>query len=146
MPDAGPHAAIAGVVRLYVEGMCGNGPAKRRAAMHERGCSIGHFESTLEWETREGFLAQVQAAVTDPDPAPRHSINAITVIGDMATVQVEDIPLGQHDDDTLTLLWHEGRWPIVAKVFCLRPEGSGAAGGHRLANLARLRALSPWRR
>jgi hypothetical protein len=88
--------------------------------MHERACSIGHFEGGLEWADREAFIALVSESVTSPDPAPSHRINALSVVGDVATVQVEDIFLGQHYDDTLTLLKHEGRWVIVAKVFFLR--------------------------
>ena len=123
MTDAAPYAEIAEVVRTYVEGMCQNDPAKLRAAMHERACSIGHFDGGLEWEGREGFAALVGQSVKVPDPAPWFRINAISLAGDVATVQVEDIFLGQHYDDTLTLLHHEGRWMIVAKVFYLRPAG-----------------------
>ena len=123
MTDAAPYAEIAEVVRTYVEGKCQNDPAKLRTAMHERACSIGHFERELEWEGREGFAALVGQSVKVPDPAPWYRINAISLAGDVATVQVEDIFLGQHYDDTLTLLHHEGRWMIVAKVFYLRPAG-----------------------
>ena len=117
MTDAAPYAEIAVVVRTYVEGMCQNDPAKLRTAMHERACRIGHFDGGLEWEGREGFAALVGQSVKVPNPAPWFRINAISVTGDVATVQVEDIFLGQHYDDTLTLLHHEGRWMIVAKVF-----------------------------
>jgi len=37
-------------------------------------------------------------------------------------VHVEDIWLGQHFDDILTLLRHDGRWQIVSKVFHARPS------------------------
>ena len=121
MTDAAPYAEIAEVVRTYVEGMCQSDPAKLRAAKHERACSIGHFDGGLEWDGREGFIAVVDQSVQVPDPAPWFRINSISLAGDVATVQVEDIFLGQHYDDTLTLLHHEGHWMIVAKVFYLRP-------------------------
>jgi len=121
MLDPRTCADIADTVTTYVEGMCQNDPAKLRRAMHEKACSIGHFDGGLEWDGREAFIAVVAASVTTPDPAPWHRINAISVNGDVATVQVEDIFLGQHYDDTLTLLHHNGRWVIVAKVFFLRP-------------------------
>jgi len=76
----------------------------------------------LEWITRDAFAAFVDEAVTEPDPAPWYLINAMSVTGDVATVQVENIWLGQHYDDTLTLLLHENRWVIVSKVFYLRPD------------------------
>lgn len=121
--DAQTYTEIAEVVRTYVEGMCQNDAAKLCSAMHEKACSIGHFEGGLEWENREGFIALVAEAVKEPDLSPWHVINAISVVGDVATVQVEDIWLGMHYDDTLTLLRHEGRWQIVSKVFFLRPAG-----------------------
>ena len=121
--NASTYAEIAEVIRTYVEGMCQNDPAKLRSAMHERACSIGHYDGGLEWDGREGFIAVVGQSVTEPDPAPWFRINALCVAGDVATVQVEDVFLGQHYDDTLTLLHHEGRWMIVAKVFYLRPAG-----------------------
>ena len=62
-------------------------------------------------------------SVKVPDPALWFRINALSVAGDVATAQVEDIFLGQHYVDTLTLLHHEGRWIIVAKVFYLLPLG-----------------------
>lgn len=122
MKDAQTYTEIADVVRTYVEGMCQNDPAKLCAAFHESACSIGHFEGGLEWESRAGFIGIVAAAVKEPDLSPWYAINAILVVGDVATVQVEDIWLGMHYDDTLTLLRHEGHWQIVSKVFFLRPS------------------------
>lgn len=121
MVDKQAYADISDVVKTYVYGMCQNDPAKLRAAMHEKMCCIGHFEGDLEWATREAFIAVVDAASGAPDPSPWHAITAISVAGDVATVQVENVWLGQHYDDTLTLLKHENRWMIVAKVFYLRP-------------------------
>jgi len=121
MPDTQTYAAISDVVKTYVNGMCLNDPAKLRDAMHEKSCCIGHYEGGLEWDSREAFIAAVDAAVDTPDPAPWHAVNAISIAGDVATVQVENIWLGMHYDDTLTLLRHDDRWVIVAKVFFLRP-------------------------
>lgn len=121
MQNAHSYAEIADVVRTYVEGMCQNDAKKLRAALHENACSIGHFEGELEWEGREAFIAIIDAATKEPDSSPWHAINAVSIVGDVATVQVEDILHGIHYDDTLTLLRHEGRWQIVSKVFFQRP-------------------------
>ena len=121
MPDAQTYAAISEVVKSYVDGMCENDPAKLRYALHEKMCCIGHFDGGLEWDSRDAFIAGVDRAVDRPDPAPWHAINTISVVGDVAMVQVENIWLGDHYDETLTLLNHEGRWMIVSKVFYLRP-------------------------
>lgn len=115
------YAEISDVVKTYVEGMCLNDPEKLRAAMHEKMSCIGHFDGGLEWDDREAFIAAVDHSVKTPDPSPWHVINAISIAGDVATVAVEDIWLGMHFDDRLTLLKHEGRWVIVSKVFFLRP-------------------------
>lgn len=121
MQDAQTYAAIAEVVRTYVEGMCQNDADKLRTAMHEKACSIGHFDGGLEWDGRDAFIAYIAANTQRPDPSPWHAINQISIVGDVATAQVEDILYGMHYDDTLTLLRHDGRWQIVAKVFFLRP-------------------------
>ncbi len=122
MLDAETSTEILAVVKTYVEGMCLNDPAKLRDAIHEKFCCIGHFAGALEWDTRDAFIAGVNQATDTPDPSPWHAVNTISVVGDVAMVQVENIWLGMHFDDTLTLLKHENRWIIVSKVFYLRPE------------------------
>lgn len=121
MLENDPFAKISDIVKLYVEGMCQNDAGKLRAAMHEKACVIGYYDGGLEWDTRDAFIAAVGALVDTPDPTPWFAIAAMSVTGDVATVQVEDIFLGQHYDDTLTLLRHGDRWCIVSKVFYLRP-------------------------
>lgn len=121
MPNAQAYTAISDVVRIYVEGMCENDPAKLRESMHEKSCVIGHYDGGLEWDPRDSFIAAVDKGVDTPDPSPWYAVNSISIVGDVATVQVENIWLGMHFDDTLTLLKHENRWVIVAKVFFLRP-------------------------
>ena len=120
MPDLPDYAEISAIVTMYIEGMCWNDPEKLRRAMHEKACIIGHFDGGLEWETRDAFIAAVNDAVETPDPSPWYAIHSISVAGDVATVQVEDIWLGMHYDDSLTLLKHAERWVIVSKVFHLR--------------------------
>jgi Putative lumazine-binding len=115
------YTQISDVVNTYVEGMCQNDAIKLRAAMHEKMACIGHYDGGLEWDSRDAFIATVNGAVETPDPSPWYVINAISIVGDVATVQVENIWLGMHYDDRLTLLKHEDRWVIVSKVFFLRP-------------------------
>jgi hypothetical protein len=120
MTDHASFTEIAKVVGTYVEGMCQSDPVKLRRSMHEKACSIGHFAGSLEWDNREAFIAAVATAVKSPDPEPWFEIRAIGVTGDVATVEVEDIWLGDRFTDMLTLLHHEGRWVIVSKVFLHR--------------------------
>jgi Putative lumazine-binding len=126
MLDARTCADITKIVATYVEGMCQNDAEKLRHALHEKCCSIGHYEGGLEWDHREAFIAVVNAAVEVPDPAPWYAINSILLAGDVAAVQVENIWLGMHFVDTLTLLCREDRWVIVSKVFYHRQAGQEA--------------------
>ena len=121
MADTRTLADISDVVKTYVHGMCQNDPAQLTAAMHPDMACIGHFDGGLEWINRDAFIATVAAEVETPDPAPWYRINTVSVAGDVAMVQVENIWLGMHYDDTLSLLHHDGRWVIVSKVFYLRP-------------------------
>ncbi|MGO1118601.1 nuclear transport factor 2 family protein [Rhodovibrionaceae bacterium A322] len=116
------HQDIAAVVATYVNGMCRGDAEELRSALHPRMSCIGHFDGSLEWASTEEFIGEVLSAVKEPDPDPWFEINSINVIGDVATVQVENIWLGMHFDDSLTLLHHEDRWQVVAKVFFLRPK------------------------
>lgn len=121
MPDTQAFAEISNVVKMYVEGMCQNDPDKLRHAIHEKMSCIGHYRGGLEWDSRDAFIGAINDAVETPDPDPWYVINAISIVGDVAIAQVEDIWLGEHFDDTLTLLKHDGRWVIVSKVFFVRP-------------------------
>ena len=120
MPGTDQYDAVAATVREYVFGMCQADADRLRSAMHEKACCIGHFDGRLEWDPREQFIAGVTEAVATADPDPWYDINGMSITGDMAVVLVENIWLGMHFDDILTLLFHEGRWLIVAKVFRLR--------------------------
>lgn len=117
------YPEIVDCVRAYIHGMCHAEPDLLRRSMHPKACSIGHIDGGTEWDHREAFIETVQAAVKTPDPDPWFRINSIAVTGDTAVVRVEDIWLGDHYDDTLTLLHVGGAWVIVSKVFYLRPSG-----------------------
>lgn len=112
--------SISNVVQLYIEGMCEADEAKMRAAFHPKSCCIGHFDGGLEWDGLDAFISSVVDSVKTPDFHPHWSINAVSVTGDVAVVQVDEIWLGLHFDDTLTLLKTQGQWRIVSKVFYLR--------------------------
>ena len=123
MIETSTYAAIHDVVKTYVEGMCQAGPAKLRNAMHEDMRCIGHIDSGLEWDRRDEFIATVVDAVERPDNSPWYEVRSISVAGDIAAVLIEDVWLGDHYDDMLTLLFHEGRWVIVSKVFFCSTSG-----------------------
>ena len=121
MPQDEELAAIGTVIKTYVDGMCHADAGMLRQAMHPKACCIGHYDGGLEWDDTESFITAVLDAVDAPDPDPWYRIRSISVAGDMAMVHVEDIWLEMHFDDYLTLLFHDGSWTIVSKVFYLRP-------------------------
>lgn len=109
---------IAAVVAEYVAGMARGDTDALSRAFHPKASSIGHFDGGLEWASVEEFAAAcVDAAIPADAPVPPHEIKSISVAGDTAVVQVVNVWAGLDFRDTLTLLKHEERWQIVAKVF-----------------------------
>ena len=111
-------SAIAKTVEAYATGMA-RGEAKLLAeAFHPQASSIGHYGGVLEWMGIADFAASCRdAAVPEGDPVPPWEIESIALAGDTAVVRVVNQWAGERFRDTLTLLRHEGRWRIVAKVF-----------------------------
>ncbi|WP_157770194.1 nuclear transport factor 2 family protein [Ruegeria marisrubri] len=122
MKSVDQYSEIVATVRDYVEGMCNADAEKLRRVMHPKACSIGHFEGGLEWDDTEAFIAVVADMVENPDPDPWFRIKSIHMVGDMASVQIENYWLGMLFDDMLTLLKHNGAWMIVSKVFYQHPS------------------------
>ncbi|MCW3781159.1 nuclear transport factor 2 family protein [Defluviimonas salinarum] len=105
-------------VATYVEGMARGDRAALARAFHPKAASIGHFGGGLEWDGVEKFIASCEAEAIPADaPVPPHEIESIVVAGDTAVVRVVNVWAGLDFRDTLNLLYHEGRWQIVAKVF-----------------------------
>jgi hypothetical protein len=117
------YAAIAEVVRDYVEGLVQCDAAKLRRAMHERACEIGHFDGELLWQDRETMIAMMEKMAAEPDLNPDWRIHSISIDGDVAIVRVEDDWVGSNYLDVITLLHHDGGWMIVSKVFHQRQGG-----------------------
>ena len=112
------YEAIAAVVANYVTGMARGDAGILRQAFHPKARSIGHFDGALEWQALDEFIAACDAEAIEEDAAvPPHEIESIAVAGDTAVVRVVNVWAGIDFRDTLTLLNHDGRWQIVAKVF-----------------------------
>ena len=117
MPEISDRENIEQTVTDYVHGMCRADAKLLEHSMHPSAACIGHFDGGLEWSDRQGFINDVLGAVEVPDTDPWFQIDDITITGDTAAVRVQDIWLGMHFDDMLTLLNHDDRWVIVNKVF-----------------------------
>jgi hypothetical protein len=109
---------ISATVEDYVVGMARGDAERLVRAFHPRASEIGHFDGELLWNGMPEFIALCEAeAIAETDPVPAWQIDAISVAGDTAVVQVTNYWAGEKFTDSLTLLRHEGRWQIVAKVF-----------------------------
>jgi hypothetical protein len=86
-------------------------------AFHPKAMCIGHYEGGLEWDDLNSFATTCAEAAKDGPQTAFWRIQAISVTGDTAVVQVENDFAGMRFDDTLTLLHHDGHWKIVSKVF-----------------------------
>ena len=127
MPTDDPFAAITRTAKLYIEGMARGDSRALSQAFHPQASSIGHFDGGLEWMNVEEFIAACQAeAITADVPVPPWEIESIEVFGDTAVARVVNQMAGMRFRDNLSMLLHEGRWQIVAKIFFLLPEGASA--------------------
>ena len=117
-----PFASISETVKTYVEGMARGDATALLRAFHPGVASIGHFDGGLEWMNIEEFVAACQSeAIPEGAAIPAWKIESIDIAGDTAIVRVVNCMAGLRFRDSLSLLMHEGRWQIVAKVFCQLP-------------------------
>lgn len=112
--------AIQAVVHLYVDGMTfANAPALKKA-FHPDAAIIGNYLGSVEWLSRDAFIAGVVAeGPAAPDTKPLMDIDLIEISGDAASVKVTDEFAGARYTDHLSLLKIDGRWAIVNKLYYL---------------------------
>jgi hypothetical protein len=127
LADNDHFATITQTVKLYVEGMARGDLKALSQAFHPQASSIGHFDGGLEWLNVEEFVAACRAEAIGADvPVPPWEIESIEVFGDTAIARVVNQMAGMRFRDNLSLLRHEGRWQIVAKIFFLLSEDASA--------------------
>ena len=117
MPSPETIAAITALVETYVTAMTAGDRAALERIFFDRASEVGHYEGELLWNTRDAFIAMCEEAGSDSAEMPPWSIRGLSVHGDIATVHVEDDWAGLRFDDLLTLLFHDGQWRIVSKVY-----------------------------
>ncbi|ACP27351.1 conserved hypothetical protein [Sinorhizobium fredii NGR234] len=110
--------AISAVVHLYVDGMAFANEAALRKAFHPSASIVGNFKDSVEWLTRDAFIAAVsEEGSAPPETQPLMELDLIHVTGDAASVKVIDEFGGSRYTDYLSLLKIDGRWLIVNKVW-----------------------------
>jgi hypothetical protein len=113
-------AAIVNLVGSYVTAMTAGDRAGLESLFFENASEVGHFQGELLWNTREAFIGMCEEAGSDStDPA--WTIRSLSVHGDIAVVHVQNDWAGLPFDDILTLLFDQGAWRIVSKVYRVRP-------------------------
>lgn len=110
--------AIRAVVHLYVDGMAFANEGALRKAFHPNASIVGNSEDSIEWLTRDAFIAAVvKEGPAPPDTQPLMEVEMIQVTGDAASVKVVDEFAGSRHTDYLSLLKVDGRWLIVNTVW-----------------------------
>ncbi|WOS63032.1 nuclear transport factor 2 family protein [Sinorhizobium fredii] len=110
--------AISAVVHLYVDGMAFANEAALRKAFHPSASIVGNYKDSVEWLTRDAFIAAVsKEGSAPPETQPMMEVDLIHVTGDTASVKVIDEFGGSRYTDYLSLLKVDGRWLIVNKVW-----------------------------
>jgi Putative lumazine-binding len=118
--------AIRAVIHLYVDGMAfANEPALKKA-FHSQAAIIGNYQGTVEWMSRDEFIAAILAETpAAPGSQPLMEIEMIEITGDAASVRVVDEFGDMRFSDYLSLLKIDGRWTIVNKLYHLHASKAG---------------------
>jgi hypothetical protein len=112
--------AIEATVHLYVEGMAFANGAALKKAFHPHAAIIGNYQGSVEWMSRDEFIAAVLSETpASPGTQPMMDIASIDIEGDAASVKVVDEFAGMRFSDYLSLLKIDGRWTIVNKLYHL---------------------------
>ena len=107
------------VVQLYFDGLYDSDVEKLRKAFHPKAQVIGHFKGQFSVMSLDDFLGFV--ANTPPPSKSGESYEMSIILVDQtgieAFVKVEDLYLGLHFTDYLTLMKIDGAWKIINKAF-----------------------------
>lgn len=116
-------AAITDVVNTYATAMVAGDRAELERVFFENSYEVGHYDGELLWNSRDAFIRMCEDE-GDKSATAWWSIRNLSVSGDIATVHVEDDWAGMRFDTILTMLFHQGAWRVVSKVYRINPEQS----------------------
>jgi hypothetical protein len=114
-------AAITEVVNTYATVMVSGERAELERVFFENACEVGHYQGELLWNSRDAFIGMCEAEA-DTSATAWYAIRNISVHGDIASVHVEDIWAGMRFDTILMMLFHQGAWRVVSKVYRIQPD------------------------
>ncbi|HET7129677.1 MAG TPA: nuclear transport factor 2 family protein [Gaiellaceae bacterium] len=111
--------AIAGVLRLYIEGAANGDAAKLKEAFHEHARTFGSLNGTRYDISAAEMIELEERSPRNSDGKYTANIMSIDQAGDVATATVEEDGCWGTASFTsfLTLAKIDGRWQIVNKVF-----------------------------
>jgi 4-oxalocrotonate tautomerase len=113
-------AAITKVLGLYFDGLYHSDTTRLAQAMHPRAHYVCVTDGSLLYRTMDEYFPIVDAR---PSPASRSEARADRIISiEMAgpvtaVARVECTIAPKHFVDLLTLIFLDGRWQIISKVF-----------------------------
>jgi Putative lumazine-binding len=114
-------AAITDVVNAYATAMVAGDRAKLERVFFENSCEVGHYEGELLWNSRDAFIRMCEEEA-DNSAMAWWSIRNLSVHGDIAVAHLEDEWAGMYFDTVLTMLFHQGAWRVVSKVYRIKTE------------------------
>lgn len=111
--------AIAGVLRLYIEGAANGDAAKLAEAFHEHARTFGSLNGTRYDISVPEMIELEQRAPRNSDGRYTAQIMSISQAGDVATATIEEDGCWGTASFTsfLALAKIDGRWQIVSRVF-----------------------------
>ena len=114
-------AAITDVVNTYATAMVAGDRAELERVFFENSYEVGHYEGELLWNSRDAFIRMCEEGA-DKSATAWWSIRNLSVHGDIAVAHLEDEWAGMYFDTVLTMLFHQGAWRVVSKVYRIKTE------------------------
>jgi hypothetical protein len=126
MAIAGDFAAVAAVIALYFDGLHFSDTARLRQVFHPKAQYVCATDGTLLYRDMAEYFPVVDAR---PSPASRgekrrDEIVGIEFAGPVTARVVLRCAIGTRlFTDYLTLIFLDGRWQVISKVFHYEEEG-----------------------
>lgn len=123
-----PLDEIDAVLAAYFEGLYRSDTGLLRSVFHPQALYASASGGTLVSLRMDEYFPMVDQR---PSPASRGEVRAdrivsIEFVGPVtALARVQCVIRPKHFTDLLTLLWVDGRWQVISKVFHFEVEGEG---------------------
>ncbi len=113
------HPEILATLKNYFDGIYTGDVALLRSAFHPHATLFGEIKGASYYKLLDEYLLAVANRKSPRELGEAYSMVPISieVLGNIALAKVHCVMLGFNYYDFLSLLCHEGRWVITAKLF-----------------------------